>query len=171
MTHPAPEHDENGAPFSLKIGDLARRAGKSPRALRLYEDLGLLGPDVRTEGGHRLYAEEALVRLSWIDKLQLLGLSLQEIRGFLDVVEGADGGPAAMSQVRGTFHDRLFEVRRQIDGLRTLERELVDSLEYLDACGGCSTAGHLVECKACGEPHSTEAPVLITGIHVRGEGN
>jgi DNA-binding transcriptional MerR regulator len=154
---------------ALKIGDLAKLAGKSARALRLYEDLGLLGPTIRTEGGHRMYAEEALVRLRWIDKLQLLGFSLHEIRKFLDHLEDDHLGPLAMERVRHTFASKLEEVRAQIKGLETLAAELADSLQYLSTCKTCETSTLFDQCGGCAYEHDIDAPVLITGIHKGGE--
>lgn len=154
---------------SLRIGDLAKQVGKSTRAVRLYEGLGLLGPTDRTEGGHRVYGEEALVRLGWIDRLQLLGMSLQEIRTFLDELE-AHSGPDAMDRVRGMFRTKLSEVQQQVRSLQSLSAELEEGLEYLEACHTCAPTNDLGDCKACSQDHATEAPLLITGIHQHGEG-
>src|SRR5262245_57158541 len=55
---------------TLKVGELARLSGKTVRALHLYEERGLLEPIERSKGGYRLYAEDALVRVRWISKLQ-----------------------------------------------------------------------------------------------------
>jgi MerR family transcriptional regulator, copper efflux regulator len=151
--------------ITLKIGDLAKQAGKSTRALRLYEDMGLLGPTVRTEGGHRLYSTEALVRLHWIDKLQLLGFSLPDIKNFLDHLHDDRLGPVAMERVRQTFASKLEQVQAQIASLAALEAELKDSLEYLATCRTCQTTTSLEECPSCGHDHSIEPPVLITGIY------
>jgi MerR family transcriptional regulator, copper efflux regulator len=151
--------------ISLKIGDLAKRAGKSTRALRLYEDLGLLGPTIRTEGGHRLYSTEALVRLHWIDKLQLLGFSLHDIKNFLDHLHDDRLGPVAMERVRQTFATKLEQVKAQISSLQILADELTDSLEYLATCKTCETTASLDGCPSCDHDHSIEPPVLITGIY------
>ena len=52
-------------PALLKVGDLARKTGKSVRALRLYEELGLLQPRTRSDGGFRLYgADEIAVAIA-----------------------------------------------------------------------------------------------------------
>ena len=67
----------------LKIGDLARRTGKSVRALHLYEELGLLSPTARSQGGFRLYDESAFVRIRWIELLQDSGFSLHQIQSLL----------------------------------------------------------------------------------------
>ena len=47
----------------LKIGELARRTGKTVRAVHLYEELGLLAPAVRSKGGFRLYHGRAVTRI------------------------------------------------------------------------------------------------------------
>lgn len=155
---------------TYKIGDLAQRAQKSTRALRLYEDMGLLGPTVRTEGGHRMYSGEALVRLRWIDKLQLLGFSLPEIRQFLEHLEDDRLGPLAMERVRETFAAKLADVQAQIRSLETLAGELQDSLAYLSTCKTCDTSTLFDQCAGCGYDHAIDPPVLITGIHKSGEG-
>lgn len=149
----------------LRIGDLARLAEKSTRAVRLYEEMGLLGAVVRTEGGHRLYGEEALVRMSWIDKLQLLGFSLPQIRELLEELHDAEKGPAAMARVRQIFRTKLEETQAQIKSLNALAGELSDSLTYLESCSVCEPSTLLNACTACDHPHPVEPPTLITGIH------
>ena len=67
----------------LKVGELARRAGVSVRALHHYDEIGLLAPASRTESGHRRYADAEVVRLQQIVSLRQLGLSLDEIRACL----------------------------------------------------------------------------------------
>jgi MerR family transcriptional regulator, copper efflux regulator len=63
----------------MRIGELAELAGVTPRTLRYYEDLGLLGPNERAGHGFRYYTEAELHRLKKIDMLKQLGLSLEEI--------------------------------------------------------------------------------------------
>ena len=65
---------------TYRIGDLAKRINKSTRALRLYEEMNLLGSVTRNEGGQRIYEEEVFARLTWIEKLQSLGFSLLQIQ-------------------------------------------------------------------------------------------
>lgn len=152
----------------LRIGDLARLADKSTRAVRLYEEMGLLGAVVRTEGGHRLYGEEALVRMSWIDKLQVLGFSLPQIRELLAELEDAEKGPIAMTKVREIFRAKLEETQTQIKSLTALAGELADSLAYLESCSVCEPSTLLGACTACDHPHPVEPPTLITGMHTCG---
>lgn len=64
----------------LGIGAAAACAGVSERALRYYQELGLITPAGCTQGGLRRYSQEDLARVAWIRQLQsLLGLSLDEI--------------------------------------------------------------------------------------------
>ena len=69
---------------ALRIGEIARRTGLSPRTLRHYDQLGLLVPSQRSTGDYRLYSHEDLVRLLAIAHLKSLGLSLTEVRSALD---------------------------------------------------------------------------------------
>jgi MerR family transcriptional regulator, repressor of the yfmOP operon len=71
---------EPGRGELLSIGAAAALAGVSERALRYYQELGLITPCARTPGGLRRYSEEDLARVARIRELQtLLGLNLDEI--------------------------------------------------------------------------------------------
>lgn len=64
----------------MRIGELAERTGLTPRTIRYYEQLGLLGPSERTGTGFRYYTEAEEERLNKITALKQLGLTLDEIR-------------------------------------------------------------------------------------------
>jgi DNA-binding transcriptional MerR regulator len=64
----------------LTVGDLADRVGVSPRAIKHWEDMGIIGPDMRSEGGFRLYSENYVYICQLIRDLQLFGYSLKEIK-------------------------------------------------------------------------------------------
>lgn len=157
----------------LRVGELARRTGKTVRALHLYEEMELLRPVHRSKGGFRLYSPSSVSRVQWIDKLKDAGFSLQELRQFLLAVGPAtnpglhDVGSAAsaMRRVREVFAERLAEIRAQMKRLAQLEDDLVESLEYLETCRTCeSVANH--GCGSCGDPgHAGKSqPLLVAGI-------
>lgn len=74
---PTPGSSERFARIEL----VAARTGLTKRTLRYYEEIGLLAPPTRTEGGYRLYSEEDIAQLERIKRLRdLLGFSLAEIR-------------------------------------------------------------------------------------------
>ena len=80
------------------IGDAAARTGASERALRYYQELGLLTPCARTKGGMRRYSEADLGRVSRIRELQsVLGLNLDEIAV---VLRSED----RMSEIKAAYH-------------------------------------------------------------------
>jgi DNA-binding transcriptional MerR regulator len=131
----------------LRIGELARRAGTTPRTIRYYEELGLL-PEApsRDAGRHRLYGEADVERVLALLRLKdLLGLSLDELR---DVIEAEDargalraewreGSPSAarrreiLEEADGHVVRQLALLRRRREKLDELERELEAKRETL----------------------------------------
>src|SRR5579859_2811831 len=77
---PAGDQPPDGQERLLGIGAAAARSGVSERALRYYQQLGLITPSGRTPGGLRRYSQDDLARVARIRQLQtLLGLNLDEI--------------------------------------------------------------------------------------------
>jgi len=151
----------------LRVGELAKRTGKTVRALHLYEELGLLQPVHRSKGGFRLYAPSAVQRVEWIQKLQDAGFSLQQLQALRGVVEDASVASLAMSHVREVFDARLRQTREQIEKLSQLEKELQASLAYLDGCKSCEPVHHTHECGTCNHNghDGVDQPILVAGIH------
>jgi DNA-binding transcriptional MerR regulator len=156
---------ETGKLALIKVGDLARRTGKTVRAIHLYEELGLLSAPMRSKGGFRMYSGDGVKRIEWIQKLQDMGFSLTEIKAFLRVWEESATAPDAMSTVREIFSDKLRETRETIDRLSRLAEELTESLAYLERCRSCSPNQGQDDCCAC-ENHGEdrEVPLLVDGI-------
>jgi MerR family transcriptional regulator, repressor of the yfmOP operon len=93
----------------LRIQEVANESGLTPRAIRYYEELGLLAPAARSEGAYRLYDAEDVERLRTIRGLREdAGLSLAEIRQLLE-------DEAARAQLRVRFRAATGQAeRRQI---------------------------------------------------------
>lgn len=108
---------------NLKIGELAKRAGLSVRALHHYDSIGLLSPSVRTPAGARLYGKPDLIRLHRIQALKQLGCSLSDIRSSLNDEEVA---PLALieRQIRA-LDAQAREARALGKGLRQLASHIV----------------------------------------------
>ncbi len=79
----------SAAEAPLRIGDVAKLAGTTPRTIRYYEELGLLaGAPERPSGGHRLYSEAEVERLREVIRLkELLGVTLDELKDLLTAEE------------------------------------------------------------------------------------
>jgi MerR family copper efflux transcriptional regulator len=105
----------------MRIGDLARRSGVAPTALRYYEQLGLLPEPQRTPSGYRSYTDASVDRLAFIRSAQAVGLTLAEVRVVLGV---RDAGEAPCRVVTDMIDRRHAEVRLRIAELRELERDL-----------------------------------------------
>ncbi len=72
-----------------RIGEVAEQTGVTPRTIRYYEELGLLGGSEREKGRHRLYCDSDVERLRELIKLRdLLGVSLDDLRCLLVAEEG-----------------------------------------------------------------------------------
>jgi len=125
----------------LRIGDVAKLAGTTPRTIRYYEEIGLLpGSAERPAGGHRTYGEADVERLTELLRLKdLLGLSLEELKELVEA-EGARAelrrewhsgveDPVRRREILEqslTYTARQLElVRRRRDEINKLEEELV----------------------------------------------
>src|SRR5690242_11622672 len=75
---------------TMHIGEVAERIGLSLRTIRYYEEVGLLTPSARTQGGFRLYTEADATRLQLVKDMKPLGFSLDEMRDLLGVLDRLD---------------------------------------------------------------------------------
>src|SRR5215831_605073 len=110
----------SGRPQSLRIGDVARLVGTTPRTIRYYEEIGLL-PEARPRpsGRHRSYTEADVERLRETMRLKdLLGVSLEELKTLLAAEE-------ARAEVRAQLR------RGDVDPHRRREL-LVEALGHID---------------------------------------
>jgi MerR family transcriptional regulator, repressor of the yfmOP operon len=132
---------EPAAPASMRIGEVAQLTGTTPRTIRYYEEIGLLGtPPDRIQGKHRCYTEADVERIREIVRLRdLLGLSLEqlgrlveaetaraEIRREYRSTDDPDRHRELLEQAAHHLDTQLELVRRRIRELTGLERELAD---------------------------------------------
>jgi MerR family transcriptional regulator, repressor of the yfmOP operon len=125
----------------LRIGDVAKLAGTTPRTIRYYEEIGLLpASSARERGAHRTYAEEDVERLADLLRLKdLLGLSLDGLKALVEAEdaraslrrewESGVEDPVRRRQILdeslGHIDRQLDLVRRRRDEIATLESELL----------------------------------------------
>src|SRR5512140_1511488 len=91
----------------MQIGDLAKGAGVSVRAIRYYEELGLIHPASHSQGGFRLYGEECLKRLQVINFLKEIGLSLTEIGQIFLAKKSSGGDRSTVRFLLKVFSEKL----------------------------------------------------------------
>ncbi|MBO1415729.1 MerR family transcriptional regulator, partial [Streptomyces sp. FH025] len=90
----------------MRIGELARRTGSTARALRHYEEAGLIDSE-REPNGYREYGDSAVVRVRNIRALVSAGLTLEDIRPLLDCLDGDVLSRRPSEQVLGIARGRL----------------------------------------------------------------
>ncbi|WP_103668717.1 heavy metal-responsive transcriptional regulator [Pseudanabaena sp. BC1403] len=110
----------------LQIGQVAVQSQVPIKTIRYYEELGLLKSSERTEGGFRLFSPNTIARISFVKRLQKLGLSLQEIAEILGVY---DRGLAPCDEIKQQLEQQILEIDRRISELITLRGEINELLE------------------------------------------
>lgn len=121
-----------------QIGEVADEVGLSLRTIRYYEEIGLVEPSGRTEGGFRLYTDSDVERLRLVKALKPVGMSLETMAELLEtadlVASAADGSrkdaEERLADVVNVAVDRcdeleagLKEARRALRGLSALTEE------------------------------------------------
>jgi DNA-binding transcriptional MerR regulator len=120
----------------FRIGELARRVGSTPRAVRHYEEVGLLPGRGRPTGRHRMYDVQDEERLRELLQVRdLLGLSLAELRTWSEAEaaradlrgrwQGSQSSEAERAEI---LHESLGHVGTQLELVRT-RREALEQLE------------------------------------------
>lgn len=115
----------------MHIGELAERTGLSHRSIRHYDEIGLLPPTSRSEGGFRVYSEADYERLLQIMRMKPLGFSLDEIAELLPIVENGERATSRQSELAADYLQQAIRKREKL--LRHLEQadELIHDLRQI----------------------------------------
>ena len=124
----APTGATQTTPTVLRIGEVAKLTGLTPRTLRYWEEQGLISPSGYRGGGERLYSQTDMARVTRIKDLQeLLGFTLAEVRVVMDTED-----IEALDRVRSEYRwgDASSEVRRELlDRAIEANEKLLDRLD------------------------------------------
>jgi MerR family mercuric resistance operon transcriptional regulator len=113
---------------SMTIGQLAKEAGVGVETVRYYQRRGLIDTPKRPFSGRRVYPQETLGTLGFIRRAQLLGFSLEEIKGLLAISDGK-----SCAKGREFAYSKCEELGYRIKELRRMHRELVALVRKCDA--------------------------------------
>lgn len=114
----------------LTIGEAAEQTGLTRKAIRLYEDKGLLPPAQRSDAGYRLYSHRDVAVLTFIRRARALDLRLDEIGDILDLQRG---GTQPCGHVLAVLDVRIAEIDRTLADLSELRRSLGAARETAEA--------------------------------------
>jgi DNA-binding transcriptional MerR regulator len=109
---------------SYSIGDLSREFGVTTRAIRFYEDQGLLKP--QREGQNRVYTNRERVRLKLIMRGKRLGFSLREAAELLQMYDAPDGEHSQLLNFIDRIQARRVDLVRQSQEIDAVLHELDD---------------------------------------------
>jgi MerR family transcriptional regulator, repressor of the yfmOP operon len=109
----------------LKIDDVAKETGLTKRTIRYYEEIGLIPPPERSEGGVRLYTEKDVQRLNHVlTAKKVLGFSLQELLQFIQISESIELNRKGFCSVE--------DQSEQLSKLKSVQKELTEQLDMID---------------------------------------
>ncbi len=121
----------------MKIGDFARASDTNLRTLRYYEELGLLEPSKRSEGGFRYFRIVDLHRVRMIQNLQGLGLSLEEVGKLISHRKAEEDHSATITQVKQSLNRQAHLIKERQNQLADLHAAIDEALLKLKICATC----------------------------------
>lgn len=135
----AAAREPEGARTTLHTtGDMARLTGNTLRTVRFYEEAGVLRPARRTDGGHRLFDDRELERLSLVSDMREAGMSLEDVRSLLELKERASSGGEAAKTATAALGELLGSLRAKLDVLARLSVDIERTIAQAEACAGCA---------------------------------
>lgn len=115
----------------FSISDLSNEFEVTPRALRFYEDEGLIAPERR--GTARLYTQRDRARLAWILRGKRVGFSLTEIKDLLDLYDLGDGRREQRARTITHCRDKIANLERQRVDIDAAIAELIEFVALVEA--------------------------------------
>ena len=134
----------------LQIGEVARRAGVSIRAVRYYEEKELLTPDSYTSAGMRLYTTQDVTKLIFIRRFKNLGLNVKEIEMCFGKLPELRDRQQHVEHTLELLRMQKKKVREESTKLKQFDREIDNSLEKVNRCLKCKAEKCSEQCVSFG---------------------
>jgi DNA-binding transcriptional MerR regulator len=120
--------------MTMRVSDLARKAGTTTETVRHYTDIALLKPERDPNNGYRRYGNTDLRLLNFALKARSLGFTLADIQALADA---SREGETPCGQVRTLIETRLEQVERQIAELQSLSLRMRSAMEQWQGSPDC----------------------------------
>lgn len=108
------------------IGELSRLVDLSQRTIRYYEEIGLLQSVRRIEHGKRVYTDDDVRRLKFINKLKVLGLSLAEMVALEKIYRSQRNNREIIPKLIAILDERAAQIDDRVNQLNALKNEIRD---------------------------------------------
>jgi DNA-binding transcriptional MerR regulator len=125
----------------MYISELGKCSGASPKAIRMYEALGLLGP-IRRQGAYRIYSDDNVRQVRLIRQAQTLGFKLAEMLPMLN----ADGAEPNWDRLMHYLELKRAQTRQEIERLQQLDLQLGSIVAEIASCAGQQAAPGTAHC-------------------------
>ncbi|MBI5419126.1 MAG: MerR family transcriptional regulator [Deltaproteobacteria bacterium] len=106
------------------IGELSRMVNLTQRTIRYYEEIGLLHSVRRIENGKRVYTDDDVRRLKFINRLKVLGLSLAELVALEKIYRQERNNREVIPKLLAILDERAVQVDERILQLTALKKEI-----------------------------------------------
>lgn len=146
-----------------KIGEVAELLGTTARALRFYEEEGLVAAR-RTAGGTRLYSREDIARFRAILKLAHAGVPLALIKDLATARDNFNSGEQASHIVHAVLSALQAKIREQTRALVKLETELSNAAKTVEGCFECKNPPTRSGCPECPINNHLESSEILNLI-------
>jgi DNA-binding transcriptional MerR regulator len=121
----------------MRIGKLAKMTGITTRAIRFYEELGLISPTEHSIRGNRLYSHECVDKIVTINNLKEYGLKLSEIEQIFCAKDNASNKKDAVNKIKTILTEQEKALNFKIAFLNKMKVELHSTLQVLEGCPTC----------------------------------
>ena len=125
----------------MNIGEAASATGVSVKMIRYYEDIGLVGPALRTYSGYRVYQDKDIQTLRFVRRARDLGFTVKQIEGLLTLWRDRSRASADVKRIAQGHVDELHRKMRELG-------EMIAALEHLS--------------QHCSGDHRPDCPILAT---------
>ena len=129
----------------MNISDVAKKTGLTSKAIRFYEEKGLVTPPLRSENGYRTYGPKHLEELTLLRQARQVGFNLDECREMV----GLFNDPARHSaDVKARTLEKVSEIENHIQQLTEMRQRLLDLAASCpgDDSADCPIINHLAGC-------------------------